>query len=455
MLHACYSVRIKVLLLLLAVSSSNFVSDANGVVVEYGVGYTGVYDSNIFRAPTDEQAEFTNRYDADLSIEQGGANLIATSYSFLSYQDYVNETRSNQVFSTNLSQATWFVRPGSMAWQFEDYYTQQAMDSTRPGTPNNVQGTNVFQTGPDFSFRLGPQASIDVELRYGNYYYADSALGNQRYSGTLEWLYLLTPNLNFSVDFLGTSVDYDDDLAASDFNRYDLLWRGDATKGRNIFYLETGVTRIEPTDREEFTGFSADFGWGRVISSVSQITLSLGANYTDTGRDIRQGAVAAAGFGGGLGAPPGIGPGAPGGGGTVPTGTFVTRDIYYSQRIDLAYFYTDAPLGGSLRVSGQKADFEGPTPDRELYATLLNLSYSVTATVLTSLFIEYSHTKYEQTARQDDDIDVRLTLDYLMSPKWTLSVGTAWSERTSTDPANEFDNLQAFVGLRYYSIPGF
>ncbi|MGH8602295.1 MAG: outer membrane beta-barrel protein [Gammaproteobacteria bacterium] len=443
----------------MAVSPWSFVPDARAFVVDYGVGYTGIYDSNIFRAPTDEQAEFTNRYNANLSIEQAGANLIATSYSFLSYQDYVNETRSNQVFLTNLSQATWFVRPGSMAWQFEDYYTQLAVDSTQPGTPNNVQGTNVFQTGPDFAFRLGTQDSIDVELRYGNYYYADSALGNQRYSGLLQWSHLLTPNLNFSVDLLGTSVDYDDDLAARDFNRYDLFWRGEATRGWNVFYLDAGVTRIEPTDREEFTGFFADVAWNRVISSVSQITLSLGANYTDTGRDIRQGAaVAAAGFGGGLlGAPavPGVGLGATGGGGTVLANTFVTNEIFYSEHADLAYFYTDAPLGGSLRVSGRKDEFEGTVPDREFYGTLLNLRYNLTATLQTLLFFEYTRTKYEQIERQDDDIDVRLTLDYLMSPKWTLNIGTAWIQRTSTDPINEFDDLQAFVGLRYYSIPGF
>lgn|GEM_PF-2303409 len=262
MLQPCYSVRTKILLLMV-VSSWSFVPDARGVVVDYGVGYNGVYDSNIFQAPTDEQAEFTNRYDANLSIQQEGADLTATSYSFLSYQDYVNETRSNQVFLTNLSQATWFVRPGSMAWQFEEYYTQRAVDSTQPETPNNVQGTNVFQTGPDVAFRLGTQDSIGVELRYGNYYYADSPIGNQRYGGALQWLHLLTPNLNFSVNLLGTSVDYDDDIAASDFNRFDLFWRGQATRGWNTFYVETGATRIERTDRDDLTGVSRRFCLGQ------------------------------------------------------------------------------------------------------------------------------------------------------------------------------------------------
>lgn len=446
-----------VLQILLLMASWSFVSDARAVFVDYGLGYNGVYHSNIFRTVTDEQAEFTNRYEADFSIQQGGANLAATSYTFLSYRDYVNKTRSNQVFLTNLSQATWFVRPGSLAWQFEDYYTQQAVDSRRPGTPDNVQGTNVFQTGPDFSFRLNSQDSIGVELRYGNYYYADSPFGNQRYGGVLQWLHLLTPNLNFSVDLLGTSVDYDDDSRPRDFNRYDLLWRGEATRGRNVYYLETGVTRIERTDQKEFTGFVADVAWDRVISSVSQITLSLGANYSDTGRDIRQGAVAAAGFGGSLGGPAltGIGLGATAGGGPVPAGTFVTNEIFYSEHADLAYFYTDAPLGGSLRVFGRKDNFESATtPDRELYGAFVNLRYNLTATVQTFLFVDYSRTKYAQIGRQDDDIDVRLTLDYLMSPKWTLNIGTAWTQRTSTDPRDEFDDLQAFVGLRYYSIPG-
>lgn len=272
----------------------------------------------------------------------------------------------------------------------------------------------------------------------------------------MQWLHLLTPNLNFSVNLLGTSVDYDDDIAASDFNRFDLFWRGQATRGWNTFYVETGATRIERTDRDELTGFIGSFAWDRVISSVSQMALSLGAGYSDTGRDIRQGAVATAGFGG-LGTPAftGIGLGATGGGGTVPFDTFVTGDIFYSEHADLAYFYTDTPLGGSLRVFGRKDDFEGATVDRELYGTLVNLSYNVTATVQTFLFIEYIRTKYGQIGRQDDDIDVRLTVEYLMSPKWTLNIGTGWSERTSTDPINEFDDLQAFVGLRYYSIPGF
>jgi len=441
---------------MVVLSSWSFVPDARGVVVDYGVGYNGVYDSNIFRAPTDEQAEFTNRYDANLSIQQGGANLTATSYSFLSYQDYVNETRSNQVFLTNLSQATWLVRPGSMAWQFEDYYTQQAVDSAQPETPDNVQGTNIFQTGPDVAFRLGTQDSIGVELRYGNYYYADSALGNQRYGGALQWLHLLTPNLNSSVNLLGTSVDYDDDIAASDFDRFDLFWRGQATRGWNTFYVETGATRIERTDRDELTGFIGGFAWDRVISSVSQMALSLGASYSDTGRDIRQGAVATAGFGG-LGTPAftGIGLGVTGEGGTVPFDTFVTGDIFYSEHADLSYFYTDTPLGGSLRVFGRKDDFEGATVDRKLYGTLANLRYNITATVYTFLFMGYTRREYEQLGRQDDDIDVRLTVEYLMSPKWTLNIGTGWSERTSTDPSNEFDDLQAFVGLRYYSSPGF
>jgi len=186
------------------------------------------------------------------------------------------------------------------------------------------------------------------------------------------------------------------------------------------------------------------------------MTLSLGAGYSDTGRDIRQDAVGTAGFGdSGAPALTGIGLGATGGGGTGPLNTFVTGDIFYSERADLAYFYTDTPLGGSLRVFGRKDDFEDTAVDRELYGTLANLRYNITATVYTFLFMGYTRTEYEQLGRQDDDIDVRLTLEYLMSPKWTLNIGTGWSERTSTDPINEFDDLQAFVGLRYYSSPGF
>lgn len=453
MRQPCYSIGTNIVLLV-AVSSWCFMPDAMGVVVDYGVGYSGIYDSNIFRAPSDEQAEFTNRYDANLSIQHGGANLTATNYSFLSYQDYVNETRSNQVFLTNLSQATWLVRPGAMAWQFEDYYTQQAVDSTQPGTPENVQGTNIFQTGPDFAFLLNNQDSIGVELRYGNYYFADSPFGNQRYGGALQWLHLLTPNLNFSVNLLGASVDYDDDIAATDFDRYDLFWRGQATRGWNTFFVETGATRIERTDRDELTGFIGGLAWDRVISSVSQMALSVGAGYSDTGRDIRQGAVATAGFGG-LGAPAftGIRFGGAGGATTVPFDTFVTGDIFYSEHADLAYLYASAPVAGSARVFGRKDDFEDTAIDRELYGTLLNLRYDITATVYTFLLFEYIRTEYEQLEREDDDIDVRLTVEYLMSPKWTLNIGTAWGQRTSSDPTNEFDDVQAFIGLRYYSIP--
>lgn len=435
-----------------------------GAYIDYGVGYNGLYSTNTFRAAVDEQEEFTNRYDARLAIDEQSASLAARSLSSIAYHDYVNKTRSNRFYFTELAQATWFLRPGSMAWQFEDFFTQQVVDSTLPLTPGNVQDTNVFQTGPDFAFRLGSQDSLGAELRYGNYYYGVSAFGNQRYGGALRWLHLLTPNLNFSANLLGTSVDYEDDQAARDFNRFDLFWRGQALRGWNTVYVETGVTRIEQTDGDDRTGLFGGFAWDRVINSVSQLRSSFTAGFTDTGRDIREGAVATllGGVVGGFGAPGLRGPGfgATGiGGSAVPFDTFLTGQIFYSEQADFAYLYTGTPLAGTLRVFGRKDDFDEPTVDRTLYGTLLNLRYDVTATVETFLFMRYARTEYDQLGQQagrsDDNIEVGLTAYYLISPKLTFNIGTAWSERISTDPANEYDDFRAFIGLRYDSVPAF
>src|SRR5690606_26399115 len=115
-----------------------------------------------------ERERHTLTVDADLGFE---------SHSYGSYSD--------SLVGGLAAGATYRLLRDRLTWVAEDNFGQALIESRDTITPDNTQDLNVFSTGPDIQFPLGPRTALTLQGRWTNVSYQESSYGNNRLSADL------------------------------------------------------------------------------------------------------------------------------------------------------------------------------------------------------------------------------------------------------------------------------
>lgn len=410
----------------------------------YGLGYTATRSDNITRASANEISETVHSYLAGFSYLENTADLVARVFAQATYYDYQDDTFSDEsVYNLN-SSLLWTISPQRFTWTVEDTYEEKRISATAVDTPDNRTDVNVFSTGPDVYLRLNPVNTLALGARAGNVSASDTNIDNDRFSASARWLYEANSFSTYSINLQAADVNYDDPASNVDYSRHDFFVRADYRPSRSQYLLDYGATRISPDLGEELDGTLTMLSWIRQLTYESNVGLSASREFADTGTDILAASTAA-----------GLSMGSPVSTGTPLSSDVVTGDVYYAKRVNFFYTRRGGSFWVNLSASTQDLDFETTAQDREEKGGFLELDYFYSGTTSIKLFTEQTRIEYLNFVRRDTDRNSGIRLGYRVSRRIGLELEGRRVDRTSTDPAAEFEENRAFLAIIYSSGPLF
>ena len=395
--------------------------------IGYSIGYSGIFSDNPRQESADGDDEWINNANLGFELEQKGAGLEAEIDSLFTFSNFSNETRDDVLRGNLDGTAIWHIRPGSFEWQVQELFSSLAITDQQSENPINQQDTNAFSTGPRFYFRVGERNTLQLDLRYEDYYFEESIIDSQRAAGQISWIRPLSPRATSSIALAGSSVSFDNQGAADDFDRVDLFWQGEFESSAAELTVQIGGTDIDSEGDTDSSGVTGEIDWNRSLGQESSLRVLLSSDFTDTGDALLEGAFDR----------PDVG------------GVQVNANVFRRSHGEITY-RRDAAAGAlDLSVFATDVNFDTGGTDREVVGATLGLRRPLTARATATLSFRYGMTEFVDINRDDDDMRAALSFDYLLTPSLTLSFGGSWSERDSTDPLSTFEEVRGEIGITY------
>jgi hypothetical protein len=462
---------------------------AAAVELRYGAEYSGEYSTNVGRNDTgigrtlmDEQSDWINTTVLHIDIADSAESLGLAGQRILSgssrgidftgaaisigetgrgfglertkkidalisarmtYEHYVKGTFDDQLLFGLDALSTLTIRPKWFSWTFEDRFGQTPITRQIAITPNNRQDFNVLSTGPNFTFRFGPQHTLELEGRYGRDMFfggdssvvpTDSQADSQRYIGAMRWTYGWSPSLLFSVNAKGEGVDFDSTPPRA-FDRLRFLVGIVAARSRSNFLLNVGWSHT--THREDGSAPSESEPIGRLewiyrLTSGSRVGVSVSAEPTDTASELLS-----------ITAdkprdPEGF------------VGEAVVPDTIFEKQSQIFYEHVRPSIGGRISILLNERDYSNSNElDERSYGGLLEFNYRLSALWEARCNVGYTVRDFRNTDRTDRDTGIGVRLLYHAPRNITVSLRAAWNNQFSTDPTAEFSEAIAGLTIGY------
>lgn len=344
----------------------------------YSLGYGLGYTDNALLTPDNTQDDWINSVRAGFTLFQSTPTIEAKVSSDAQYNNYKNNTSSdNTVFDLNLF-GKWNISPQRFSWTVEDYFTQTAIIPTGPNIPDNRQNTNTVSSGPDFTLRINPVNALELGARYMRNTYQTSNISNTRATGYTRLVHDFSARTRFSLNLNAESVNYDDLAGGTNvnFTRTDQFVGLSNLTALNRVTMDVGTTHINRDNAADVSGGLGRFRWTRQISSTSSFALYASSELTDAGQQaLTQGQAASQ------------GPLQPGS--AIP---IVSGDVFRKKSAELAYAFQRVYGYNILRVFRQKNEFEfTPAADEERRGGGFDVGYDFSAAMTAAIFGSYAH----------------------------------------------------------------
>lgn len=419
----------------------------------YGLGYTASHSDNITRVPANERSEVTNSYLGGFAYMERTADLIAQVLAQGEFRDYRDDVFGDETVFNVRSSALWIISPQRFTWTVEDSFEEEQIDAAAADTPANRTNINSFSTGPDFYVRFSPVNTLALGARAGNVSTGSANADNNRFSGSARWLYQATGISTYSLNFQAMDVNYDDSVVNSDFTRHDIFLRADYRPSRSRYLFDLGTTQVNPERGRDLDGTLSRLSWIRQLTQESTFGLSASGEFSDTGTDVLAAASGATSVSTSPAGIPTVAEDA-----TIASdlaSDAVTSDVYYAKRGEVFYNRRGSSFGVDFTAYGRELDFETTAQDRKETGGRFELAFFYSGATTVTLFTEQLKTDFQSFVREDTERDSGLRFNYRLSRTISLGLEGRRTDRSSTDPAEEYEENRVFLSVLYASSPLF
>ncbi|MEJ1098687.1 MULTISPECIES: outer membrane beta-barrel protein [unclassified Pseudoxanthomonas] len=391
---------------------------ATAARVDYTIDAGVEQNDNVTLSTTDPIDQRYLRGGLGFTVTENNSSLQASLDGRVEYRDYEDEIFRDTVDGTLAGRLNWIAIPQRLFFSAEDSLTVQPVDALAPDAPGNRQQVNVFSAGPTLLVAWSPSLHGQAELRY---VHSDAEVtdefNSQRLATALRMIKELTPTSRVTFNVQGQRVDFDDDIVARDYDRYDLYARYVRTLAHFELGADLGYSRIsyrqgDGENRSEPL-IRADATWNPTASS--SFTLAASSEFSDTAVDALSGIEADA---------------------TLPenvlTGDAVVNASPYEVRsLDLGYAYTGTRIQFSITPFVQERDYiESDEFDQDSHGASADFSWLVRSTLRLGMYAADERRTYTSLNRDEDTLRIGATLRYQWVRHW--SVGLQW-ERYKRD----------------------
>jgi hypothetical protein len=266
-------------------------------------------------------------------------------------------------------------------------------------------------------FNWSPTLQGQAELRYVN---SDAEVtdefNSQRLALALRTIKEFTPTSRASLNVQGQRVDFEDDIVARDYNRYDVFGRYSRTLAQFELGTDLGYSRIEYRQGSQTRSeplFRFDATWSP--NERHRLTVLASSQFSDTAIDALSSIEADA---------------------TLPenvlTGDAVVNASPYEIRnLELEYSFTNTRLNFMVAPYVQKRNYvDSDEFDQKNHGLRSDLHWLLRRSLTLGIYGTYENLEYTQLNREDKTTRVGATLRYQWARHW--SAGLEW-ERYKRD----------------------
>jgi hypothetical protein len=401
--------------------------------VDYNLDLGMEWNDNVTLAPSDPIDQRYLRSGLGFLVTENNSTVQAHADGRVEYRDYEDDVFSDTVDGTLSGSLNWIAIPQRLYFLVEDNLSIQPVDALVPDAPGNRQQVNVFSAGPTVMFNWSPTLQGQAELRYVN---SDAEVtdefNSQRLALALRTIKEFTPTSRASLNVQAQRVDFDDDVVARDYNRYDLFGRYSRTLakfelGTDLGYSQIdyrqGGTRSDPL-------FRFDATWNP--NDRHRLALRASSQFSDTAIDALSSIQADA---------------------TLPenvlTGDAVVNASPYEVRdLNLEYSFTGTRLNFLVAPYVQKRDYvDSDEFDQNNHGLRSDVHWLLRRSLTLGVYATYENIEYTQLDREDKTTRLGATLRYHWARHW--SAGLEW-ERYKRDSNAVGQNVSQ--NLVYLSI---
>lgn len=393
---------------------------------EVGVGTT----DNIQRVPVAEQSETILTTGLDFTLLREEGRLHADVDLDLSYFEYQDDTYGGEVVGMAQADLRYLFVPGRFEWVLLDSFGQSVIDPFSPVTPDNRENFNYVTTGPDFTMRLGSAGSLTLFGRYSATQFEDSNLDDERLLAGVSFGRELSARSSLSLNVTSETIEFDDPLAGTDFDRRSAFLRYETEGARTRIAAEAGYTELEfdgPVGTSSSPLFELEIS--RDVSARSSLTLRGAIESSDASTALRGGEI----------------------GGGFP-GQVSTGDPFETRHLSLGWNFAAQRTDLFVSVGYEEEGYETTTlldRERQLYQALVSRRitprFSIRAQAL------HYRTDFSFASQEDDETQLGLAFDWNLAGRLYLLLDLEQFERNSTNPLSEFDEQRAFLRLAWRS----
>ncbi|HKW39221.1 MAG TPA: hypothetical protein VJO54_15590 [Burkholderiales bacterium] len=414
--------------------------------VDYGVGLSATYESNIFRTTTDERRELYESLMGAVFLREDNRDLAVRMLVQAEHRHFTQKTFGDDTTMFLDGAGLWTISPERFTWTLEDTFREVQLNVTAPDTPGNRTKSNTLSTGPDLTFALSSVNSVVLGGRYGRFDVDNSVTDNKRYGGYLRGIHLLSLQSRLSLNleanrvfFEPEATPYPNVLQENFYGRYESLYAG---SGVTVDFGRTVVTQYD--GGQTLDGNIARLTLLKAFGTESTVRMSYSDEISDTYSDLLRGVTLA-----GIPTDPGV----------VLIQGVATADLYHSKLGSAAYLNQGGRFQYTLLAVGRKVDFATLDQDYEERTGRLYLSWLQSGAMRFSASFDYSKRNYltltvdpttpGSPLREDIDRNYLATLEYKLNQSLTLTLVGNLIRRDSTAPAISYVDRRGMILLGY------
>lgn len=398
-------------------------------VFEPGIGIGFEYSDNAGLTPDNEDEDLILLGQLAAKIEQTSGSMTLDAATSVTYENYTDDTFSDQYYFDLNATAGWEMIPGRVNWVMRDFFTQRLEDSIDRSTPNNIEDVNIFNVAPDITMPISRVQRVVVTPSVSDFYYEDSDTDNQRYSLSLDWLYSTSATNEVGLGSSISKTSFEDEDKNPDFSASNIHAVISGELARSKYIANLGYTHI---DRDVFENRSAPTGsldWVLGIAGRTEARVYLATDLTDSSYSALGSAI-----------DPGIGD---------VDNEQISGDIYRNNIARGTFTRRGATLKSRLWAEIRDLDYKEAAQDREVQNLGLKFDYQMRALMSSALYAKYKRTKRTEQNRTDKQYVVGGQIGYQLARKLRTVFNLQYQDKDSTENADEFSEFSGLIGLVY------
>jgi len=404
--------------------------------VDFGVGLSSTYESNMLRTTTDPRRELYQSLIGAAFIAEKNRDFNLRAIAQLEHRNFTQHTFPNDTTGFLDGAALWTIVPQRLTWGLSDTFREVQINITAPDTPSNRTKSNSFETGPDLTFALSTTNSLVLGARYGRFDVENSTSDNRRYGGNVRGVHSLSTQSKLSLNYEAIQVFFEPEatpfphvLQQNAFGRYETLRAG---SGATVDLGQSRVTQYDGGQSRQ--GNLERLTLVKAFGVESTVRVSYSDEISDTYSDLLRGVTLSA---------------VPADPAAVVLQGLATGDFYHSKLGSVTYGSQGGRFQYTLVALGRRVDFATLDQDYDERNGRIYLTWIHSGAMRFAAYGNYSKRTYLTLDRVDIDRDTGVGADYKVNRNLAITLAGNLVRRDSTEPGVSYVDRRAMLLLGY------